>query len=430
MVVLPETTVACMMQTGHSTLFPSEPGLNDVLNEIIWMKSLSEIAKTIIAAGGIAVVAVVLFSILQCFLGYTVFRYELAIIGAAGLGAATYVVGNFILHWTGAKLIAATAFAAFMGAGMLFNVSAIMVFLIAVGSITFALMMNSAKYNWDLLPQVIIIIAVTTGVVCLILYKHVIIIGNAVMGAGTLGILLATMFESDVVGYVFGGVFGLLGLITQYVMLVRKKRREKEKDAKWEAQRLAKKTKMLDDEVPGVPKAESVDLTDVFPTQSDMERRLQQRQTAREMSYRTAAERQDTGNVARRQSTADVTRTQDIGNVARRQNIGNVARRQSTADVARQQDIEDILRQQSTADVARTQDIGNVARRQSTADVARQQNIEDILRQQNAPENMAGRANRTSVDIGEVVRRQNSMLDGLPRHNGVNGTETRRRTND
>ena len=275
--VLTQSAISMMPQAMGMVQKASTPGLEDVLNEIVWMKSLPEIMDTLIKMGTLAVVIIFIISILQCFFGYTVFRYELALVGAGAFGVVMYLAGRFLLHWTGAQLTGATLFAAFMGAGMLFNVSAIIVFLFTLVGSTVALTIMNASQHWDMLPQVIIVISLAIALICLIVYKHVIIIGNVVLGAGTLGLMMAALMDSDTAGYICGGVCAVIGLVIQYVMYFRKKRKEKAADAKWESEHLAKETTMVDDEVPGVPKVEDTDLTDVFPSQVDMERRMQER---------------------------------------------------------------------------------------------------------------------------------------------------------
>lgn len=232
------TEMAVMARGAYtaSSATTETTGLNDVLNEIIWMRSISDIVKTLIAAGAAAVIVVVLLAVLQCFFGYRIFRYEMALIGAVGCGAAMYVGGIFLLHYSGGKLIAVTIAAAVLGAGMLFSVSAILVFLISLLTTTVALMVASSKNGWGLLPEMIIVISVATALICTILYKHAIIIGNVFLGAGTLGMIVAGLFQSQVFGWVVGGVFGVLGLFCQYWMLVRSNRKRKEQEEREEAE--------------------------------------------------------------------------------------------------------------------------------------------------------------------------------------------------
>ena len=275
--LLTESAISIMSQAAGTVQNASTPGLEDVLNEIVWMKSLPEIMNTVVQMGAAAVSIIFVISILQCFFGYTVFRYELALIGAGGLGVVTYLGGRFLLDWSGSQLIGATIFAALMGAGMLFNVSAIIVFLLTLGGTTIALTILSTSQHWDLLPQVIIIISLAVSLICLILYRHVIIWGNVILGAGTIGLVMASLMKSDMAGYIFGGVCAVIGLVLQYMMYFRKKRKEKAADEKWENEHLSIETTMVDDEVPGVPKVESTDLTDVFLSQTDMELRMQER---------------------------------------------------------------------------------------------------------------------------------------------------------
>ena len=52
-------------------------GVEDLLNQIVWLGSPTEIVKTIIDMGAPIVIALILLGVIQCFFGYKVFRYEL-----------------------------------------------------------------------------------------------------------------------------------------------------------------------------------------------------------------------------------------------------------------------------------------------------------------------------------------------------------------
>ena len=118
-------------------------GMEDLLNQIIWTNSIPDIVNMLISMGASVVIVLVLFGVVQCFFGYKVFRFELGFLGAAAMGTATYLGCRFLLHYTGGRLIGWTAFAAFMGAGMLFTVSAIIVFLTTLLGTTVGLMLAS-----------------------------------------------------------------------------------------------------------------------------------------------------------------------------------------------------------------------------------------------------------------------------------------------
>jgi hypothetical protein len=236
-------------------------GIEDVLNQVMWMSPLTDIINSIIAMGAAVVIGIVLLGIVQCFFGYKLFRVELAVIGAVGFGAATYLGCRFLLHYAGSKLILWTAFAAFMGAGMLYTVSAIIVFLVTLLGMTIGLMVANHAQGWDMLAQVIVVIAVAVALVAMLLYRHVIIVGNVVFGAGLIGLIMAGLFESAFFGGLIGCVFGVAGLITQYWMYIAGNRKRKAKEDAEEALEMAKKTKVISQEIPNVPSAESVSRT-------------------------------------------------------------------------------------------------------------------------------------------------------------------------
>lgn len=202
-------------------------GVEDLLNQIVWLSSPTEIVKTIIDMGAPIVIALILLGVIQCFFGYKVFRYELGLIGAVGLGAATYLGCRFLLHYTGFKLYGYTAFAAFMGGGMLFTVSAIMVFIITLLASTITLMVIGTQQEWAALGQIVLVISLAVAIVATIFYRHVILIGNALLGAGLIGFLLAGLFESDFFGLVVGICFAVFGLIVQYWMYIVGRKKEK-----------------------------------------------------------------------------------------------------------------------------------------------------------------------------------------------------------
>lgn len=257
-------------------LFDANVGMNDVLNQIIWMSSVSDIMDTLIATGVGAVIFVVLFGVVQCFFGYKVFRFELGVLGAAGLGLATYMGCRFLLHYSGGKLIAWTAFAAFMGAGMLFTVSAIIVFLTTLVGTTIALVLGSTANGWDMLPQVILVLALGAAVISVIFYRHVIIIGNVIIGAGMIGLIINSLFESALMGTVIGVLFGICGLVTQYWMYISGNRKRREREQEEEVAELAKQTRVVDDTITGVPQVESTDINyaELFPSQQEVEQKL------------------------------------------------------------------------------------------------------------------------------------------------------------
>lgn len=252
--------------------------INDLLNQIIWMHSISDILDAFVAIGPGVVIGMVVLGVIQCFFGYKLFRYEMAALGASVLGVGTYVILRFLLHYTGNKLIFWTAFAAFMGAGMMFTVSAILVFLTTVVAMGAFLFFYGTKQGWTLMPNTMIIIAVFVGIIAMILYKHVLMISQSLMGATLIGLFITHVFESEFMGLVLGIVFAVLGLITQYWMYILWRKKEKRKDkeaeeayAKKQAQKLAKKSKIVDNHIDGVAEANpQLDYSKMYPSQTDL----------------------------------------------------------------------------------------------------------------------------------------------------------------
>lgn len=254
-------------------LMEANIGIEDLLDQIVWMSSASDIVNTIIALGAPVVIGLVLFGVLQCFFGYKLFRFELGLLGAGCFGVATYLGCRFLLHYAGWKLIGWTAFAAFMGAGMLFTVSGIIVFLLTLAGSTIVLMVLNSNQGWDMLPQIIIIIALTIASISVVFYRHVILIGNTLFGAALIGFLISGLFDSSFFGVITGAIFAVFGLFAQYWMYIVSRRKERERDAAAEAEWLARKSKVVENDIKGVDKAESTDLDYgvLFPSQSDIE---------------------------------------------------------------------------------------------------------------------------------------------------------------
>lgn len=250
--------------------------LEDLLNQIVWMSSASDIVDTIIGMGAPVVIGLLLFGVLQCFFGYKLFRFELGLIGGSCLGVAAYLGCRFLLHYTGWKLIGWTAFAAFMGAGMLFTVSGIIVFLVTLAGTTIALMILNSSQGWDMLPQIMVILALTVAAISVVFYRHVILIGNALFGASLIGFLMSGLFDSSFFGVLIGAVFAVFGLFAQYWMYIVGRRKQKAKEAAEEAEWLARKSKVVEDDIKGVDKTENTDLDYgiLFPSQSDIEKEV------------------------------------------------------------------------------------------------------------------------------------------------------------
>ena len=253
--------------------------INDLLNQIIWMHSISDILDAFVAIGPGVFVGMVVLGVIQCFFGYKLFRYEMAFFGAAGLGVGAYLALRFLLHYTGKKLVLWTAFAAFMGAGMMFTVSAILVFLATVLAVGAFLFFYGMKQGWTMMPTTMIVISVIIGIIAMILYKHVLMISQSLMGATLIGLFITHVFESEFMGLVLGIVFAVLGLITQYWMYFISRKKEKQKDkeaeeeyAKKQAMKLAKKSKVVDDHIDGVTEVDSqLDYGKMFPSQSELD---------------------------------------------------------------------------------------------------------------------------------------------------------------
>lgn len=248
--------------------------LEDLLNQIVWMSSASDIVDTIIGMGAPVVIGLLLFGVLQCFFGYKLFRFELGLIGGSCFGVAAYLGCRFLLHYAGWKLIGWTAFAAFMGAGMLFTVSGIIVFLFTLAGSTIGLMILNSNQGWDMLPQIMIILALTIAAISVVFYRHVILIGNALFGAALIGFLMSGLFDSSFFGVLIGAVFAVFGLFAQYWMYIVGRRKQREREAAEEAEWLARKSKVVEDDIKGVAKAENTDLDYgiLFPSQSDIEK--------------------------------------------------------------------------------------------------------------------------------------------------------------
>ena len=110
---------------------------------------------------------------------------------------------------------------------MLFTVSAIMVFIITLLASTITLMVIGTQQEWAALGQIVLVISLAIAIVATIFYRHVILIGNALLGAGLIGFLLAGLFESDFFGLVVGICFAVFGLIVQYWMYIVGRKKEK-----------------------------------------------------------------------------------------------------------------------------------------------------------------------------------------------------------
>lgn len=253
--------------------------INDLLNQIIWMHSISDILDAFVAIGPGVVIGMVVLGVIQCFFGYKLFRYEMAVLGGGALGVGTYVILRFLLHYTGKKLMFWTGFAAFMGAGMMFTVSAILVFLTTVLAMGAFLFFYGTQQGWTLMPKTMVIIAVFVGIIAMILYKHVLMISQSLMGATLIGLFITHVFESEFMGLVLGIVFAVLGLITQYWMYFVWRKKEKQKDkeaeeeyAKKQAMKLAKKSSVVDNRIDGVAEVNSqLDYNKMFPSQSELD---------------------------------------------------------------------------------------------------------------------------------------------------------------
>ena len=252
--------------------------IEDLLNQIIWLRPTDEIIDTIIAFGPPVVIGILVFGLIQCFFGRIIFRYEMALIGAVGLGAATFIVLKYLIHYEDTTaLYGWTAFAAFMGFGMMFTVSAILIFVLTLIVATGYFAIQNTLQGWNLTPAVIVVIAVAIALIAGILYKHVLIFLSVIIGAGSAGILCGRIFDDDFFGVIITVVFGLLGLFVQYWMYIKIRRRNKEldKEEKEEklAKKIAKKTKVLDPAIEGVDSVEEtpVDYSKVFMSQTEIE---------------------------------------------------------------------------------------------------------------------------------------------------------------
>lgn len=252
--------------------------VEDLLNQIIWLRPTDEIIDSIIAFGPPVVIGILVFGLIHCFFGRIIFRYEMAFIGAAGLGVATYIGLKYLVHYEDTTgLYGWTAFAAFMGFGMMFTVSAILIFVLSLIAMTGYLAIQNTIQGWDMSPAMIIIIAVAVALVAGILYKHVLIFLSVIIGAGSAGFLCGRIFDDDFFGVIITVVFGLLGLFVQYWMYIKIRRREKEldKEEKEEklAKKIAKKTKVIEPAIEGVDSIPEtpVDYSKVFMSQTEIE---------------------------------------------------------------------------------------------------------------------------------------------------------------
>lgn len=238
--------------------------LEDIANQILWMNSLKDIVQSILDLGLGVVIGVILLSVLQVFFGYIIFRYEMGLIGASVMGAGCFVALKYLLHYKGAKLVLWTAFAAFMGGGMMFTVSAIIVFLVAVLGAGGAVMYFNLTGDLEIPYLAVAVIALAAGLICALLYRHVIIIGNVITGSTVIGLVLYGLFESRNMSLIVGSIFAVLGLITQYAMYISHVKKEKKKDLEYENQQIAGKTKVVDEKIKGVKEYEDISSPNLF----------------------------------------------------------------------------------------------------------------------------------------------------------------------
>ncbi len=252
--------------------------IEDLLNQIIWLRPSDEIIDSIIAFGPPVVIGILVFGLIHCFFGRIIFRYEMAFIGAAGLGTATFIALKYLVHYEDTTaLYGWTAFAAFMGFGMMFTVSAILIFVLSLAAMTGYLAIQNTLQGWDMTPTMIILIAVAVALIAGILYKHVLIFLSVIIGAGSAGFLCGRIFDDDFFGVIITVVFGLLGLFVQYWMYFKIRKREKELDAEEKeeklAKKIAKKTKIVNPEIEGVDMVPEtpVDYSKVFMSQTEVE---------------------------------------------------------------------------------------------------------------------------------------------------------------
>ncbi|MBQ4232456.1 MAG: hypothetical protein II699_04190 [Lachnospiraceae bacterium] len=252
--------------------------IEDLLNQIIWLRPSDEIIDSIIAFGPPVVIGILVFGLIHCFFGRIIFRYEMALIGAGGLGAATYIGLKYLVHYDDTTaLYGWTAFAAFMGFGMMFTVSAILIFMLTLIAMTGYLAVQNTIQCWNMSPAMIIIIAAAVALIAGILYKHVLILLSVIIGAGSAGFMCGRIFDDDFFGVIITVVFGLLGLFVQYWMYIKIRRREKELDAEEKeeklAKKIAKKTKVVDPTIEGVDTVPEtpVDYSKVFMSQTEVD---------------------------------------------------------------------------------------------------------------------------------------------------------------
>lgn len=255
--------------------------VEDLLNQIIWLRPADEIIDAILAFGTPVVVGILVFGIIQCFFGRIIFRFEMAFLGAGALGTATYIGLKYLVHYQDkGEMYAWVAFATFMGFGMMFTVSAILMFMLtALGVGGYLLLQNTLGNNY-LTPTAMIIIAVFCGLVAGILYKHMLIFLSVGIGSGLVGIVCGKLFGDDFFGVVVGVIFAILGLVTQYWMYILIRRREKRLDREEKEERLArkmaKKSKVIDPAIEGVDSiAETpIDYSKVYMSQAEIEKEV------------------------------------------------------------------------------------------------------------------------------------------------------------
>ncbi len=252
--------------------------IEDLLNQIIWLRPSDEIIDSIIAFGPPVVIGILVFGLIHCFFGRIIFRYEMALIGAGGLGTATYIGLKYLVHYDDTTaLYGWTAFAAFMGFGMMFTVSAILIFMLTLIAMTGYLAVQNTLQSWNMSPAMIIIIAAAVALIAGILYKHVLILLSVIIGAGSAGFMCGRIFGDDFFGVIITVVFGLLGLFVQYWMYIKIRRREKQLDAEEKEEKLvkkiAKKTKVVDPAIEGVDSIPEtpVDYSKVFMSQTEVD---------------------------------------------------------------------------------------------------------------------------------------------------------------
>ncbi len=255
--------------------------MEDLLNQIIWLRPTDEILDAILAFGTPVVIGLLIFGIVHCFFGRIIFRFEMAFLGAGGLGTATYLGLKYLIHYDDTtKLYAWVAFAAFMGFGMMFTVSAILIFMLTLFGVAGYFTLQNTLGNTFMTPTMIIIVSVIAALIAGILYKHVLILLSVGMGAGMVGVLCGKLFGDDFFGLVVGVIFGILGLVTQYWMYILIRRREKRLDREEKEEKLARKaakhTKVVNPAIEGVDSiAETpIDYSKVYMSQTEVEKEM------------------------------------------------------------------------------------------------------------------------------------------------------------